>query len=103
MFASAVIGMLVIVGFATVVGLVLCQTLRSHLDEIESIIMNSAASSNPRSDIPAEVLALASRLGVRTDTPSGSVIFNHSRHTWMETGDKPVKFASRQTASIVSC
>ena len=103
MFRSTVNGMLVIVAPATVVGLLLCRTLRSHPHEIASTVMSPAASNNPQFHIPVEVLAPAARHGVRTDTPPCSMIFNHSRHTGMKLGDKPMKFASRKTASIVLC
>lgn len=72
---------------------------RAHLESLERDVKAGPTSPGPRQDLPPEILALAKRLGARSDNPPPFIILEQSGLMWREPGQKPMGFTAVQTIS----
>ena len=100
MTAMIVATVLLIVAVACAVLLVMRQRFAAHLDALEAEIRKAGSMHTARSDLPPEVVALASRMGAQAAGASGFVTFEQSGQMWQAPGDKPTDFTARQTVGI---
>lgn len=78
-----------------------CWDFARRLDDLEQELADGPPAE-PRSNLPAEVAALAKRCGARADRPSRSVRFSQTGQMWTAPGSKTMEFEARQTASSTS-
>lgn len=100
MITKIVIAILLIAGSGCVVALVMRQRFIAHLDTLEAEIRKPDGSSRPRTDLPAEVVALATRMGGRGDGTASFVSFEQSGQMWDAPGGMPMDFSARQMVRI---
>ncbi len=93
-------GMLLAAGFGCVLVLALRRRFSAHLDAIETEVRESNSRQETRTDLPPEVVALASRLGARPDGASRFAAFTQSGQMWRTPGGKPMDFTARQTMCV---
>jgi hypothetical protein len=65
------------------------DALARHLD-------NSQIASGARTDIPSEVIALAARLGARSERPTRTIDLRQTGTMWFKPGGQPRAFTARQ-------
>ena len=95
-----VLTILLIAAVAFVAVFTMRRRFATHLDTLEAKIRKPGSSSNARSDLPAEVLALASRIGAQVNGLTGFATFEQSGQMWQTPGGKPSDFTARQTVGI---
>src|ERR1700676_4911234 len=100
MIAPIVAGVLLVAALACVLMLVMRQAFTAHLDALEAEIRKPGSAPNARSDLPAEVIALAARMGARAVSASGFARFEQSGQIWQTPGGKPMDFTARQTVRV---
>ena len=76
------------------------RSFSAHLNRIEAGLRAIGAGEGPRSDLPAEVLALAVRMGARREGANAVAEFEQSGQMWRAPGGKPMDFTARQTVRI---
>jgi hypothetical protein len=86
------------VGVAIV--LVLRRRFTNHLADLEAQLREAGAAQGGRSDLPAEVVALAARMGARADGAPDFTAFEQSGQMWQTPGGKPQDFTARQTIRV---
>ena len=100
MIARALLGVLIIVGLASLSVLALRRGFVSRLDRLEASTREADTPRNARSDLPPAVLALAQRTGARTRGASTSAVFEQTGQMWRTPGGHPMDFTARQTVNI---
>ena len=88
------------VALLVVWGLYVRGRFLASLDHLERELAAPRAQSAPRDDLPPEVLALAARLGARTDSKSNYVAIRQAGEMWSAPGKKPMVFTARQSISL---
>lgn len=96
--------MLPAVGVALLVFAVAClfaaagrQRFHDHIDALDATLQEPGPVQTARTDLPAEVAALAVRLGARADRLSPFVRLDQSGDMWRTPGGKPLPFKAQQT------
>ncbi len=79
--------------------LYLRHTFNTHLDLIEMKIHASATNALPRTDLPPEVMALAQKMGARSDGAS-SAAFTQSGTMWLSPGGRAMQFTAHQIVGV---
>lgn len=97
MIANIMLGVLLVAGVASVAVLALRQRFTAHLDRLEAELQKPGQAQVARSDLPAEVVALAERMGARGGSASEFSVFDQSGQMWQTPGGKPTDFTVRQT------
>jgi len=69
----------------------------AHLDALDSSLRKAGLRQTGRTDLPAEVNALATRMGARADSPSSFTQFEQRGQMWRKPGGPPTNFKARQT------
>jgi hypothetical protein len=100
MGASILIGVVIVVGLAVVAALAMRRGFVAHLDGLERELQQPGASIEPRTDLPAEVVTLATRMGARSGGGSQFAVFEQSGQMWPAPGGKPMNFTARQTVRV---
>ena len=90
-------GAVLIGGFCVVGVLALRRRFMTHLDTLEAELRKPGPAPTGRVDLPAEVVALASRMGARADGAARFVEFQQSGQMWRTPGGPPLDFTARQT------
>jgi hypothetical protein len=99
-------GGFILIGVVIVIGLAVCGALAmrhgfvAHLDQLDRSLQRPGASIEPRTDLPAEVVALATRMGARLDGGSQFAVFEQTGQMWPAPGGKPMNFTARQTVRV---
>jgi hypothetical protein len=102
MMAPIVSGVLLAAALACVLMIVMRQRFATHLDTLEAEIRKPGSAPNARSDLPAEVIALAARTGAHAASASGFAAFEQSGQMWRTPGGKPMDFTARQTVRVAA-
>jgi len=100
MIATIVQVILVVAVLGCVVALMLRKRFNARLDTIEAEIRKPAAACRLRTDLPVEVVALAARMGARSDSVAGFETFEQSGQMWPAPGGQPSQFTARQTVRV---
>jgi hypothetical protein len=100
MILAIAIGTSLIVGFGLIAALVMRRRFAKHLDAIDAELRKPATMATDRSDLPAEVLALAARLGARVGGQPDFAVFEQSGQMWQQPGEDPMNFCARQTVRV---
>ena len=100
MITKVLIGAVLVVGLTCVVLLVMRYRFMTHLDTLEANLRQPVMNQAARTDLPAEVVALAARLGARPDGSSGYVTFKQTGQMWQAPGAKPMGFTANQTIRL---
>lgn len=90
-------------GLASIAVAVAAVARRSFLGHIESLqrsLEQARKASEPRTDLPAQVLTLANRLGVSAGGEDRLVRLTQSGEMWLKPGAKPVTFTAQQTIAV---
>ena len=97
MIPKILAGALLIGGLASVGVLATRRRFITHLDTLEAELRKPSPAPTGRTDLPAEVVALAARMGARADGAAGFVEFEQSGQMWRTPGGPPSDFTARQT------
>ena len=100
MITGILLTFLIIAGVAGVAVLALRQRFTAHLDALDAKLRNLARTQAARSDLPAEVIALAMRMGARADGASEFAAFEQLGQMWKTPGGKPADFRARQIVRV---
>lgn len=100
MIAIASMGVLLAACLACVAIFAMRQRFMAHLDLLEKAIRTRSSVANPRSDLAPEVVALAARLGARTENGPSFVAFEQAGQMWRTPGGKPMDFTAQQTVGV---
>ena len=100
MIAKMFMSILLLSGLAYLVVRALRRRFTVHLDSLEAELRKPGAVQRARSGLPAEVEALASRLGAAADGTSSFASFEQSGQMWQLPGRKPMDFMARQTVRL---
>jgi hypothetical protein len=73
------------------------RNFQARLDGVDNAVRAPEHGNGPRTDLPPEVLALASRLGARGDGAPSCAVLEQTGQMWMTPGGKPMGFTARQT------
>jgi hypothetical protein len=92
--AAAVITLFVATG--TVGTLVARWRFSRKLDALERHLENTQVSSGARTDLPPQIIALAARLGARSDRPTRTIDLRQTGTMWFKPGGRPRAFTARQ-------
>ena len=84
-------------GLASLGVLAVRRRFITHLDMLEAELRKPGPASTGQTDLPAEVVALAVRMGARADRAVGFVEFEQSGQMWRTPGGPPSDFTARQT------
>jgi hypothetical protein len=68
-----------------------------HLDALDAELRKPALPQSARTDLPAQVIALAKRMGACADGAAGHVVFEQSGQMWRTPASAPSAFTARQT------
>jgi len=72
----------------------------SHLDALDAELREPDGIRETRADLPADVVALATRMGARVVDAPAFVAIEQSGQMWQKPGGKPVAFTARQTIRV---
>ena len=100
MIADMIAGALLLAAFGCIIALVLRHRFGTHLGALEAELRKPCPAQSPRSDLPAEVVALAARLSACADGASSFIAFEQSGQMWRTPGGKPTDFTARQTIRV---
>ena len=78
MIADMIAGALLLATFGCIIVLVLRHRFGTHLGALEAELRKPCPAQSPRSDLPAEVVALAARLSACADGASSFIAFEQS-------------------------
>ncbi len=98
MVPKIIVGILLLAAALAGCVVYLRHAFQTHLDQIEAVIRGGEAAPMPPADLPPEVLALAHKMGARSDAPPACAVFTQSGVMWFSPGAKPTKFTARQVA-----
>jgi len=90
-------------GAALIAGAAVETTRRAfagHVDRLQRAVDDARGAVGPRTDLPAEVLALARRLGVSGDDRPRLVRLTQSGEMWLKPGGRPLAFTAAQTLAV---
>ena len=90
-------GALLVGGLASVGVLAVRRRFIVRLATLESELRTPGPAPIERTDLPAEVVALAARMGARADVATGFVQLEQSGQMWRTPGGPPSDFTARQT------
>ena len=97
-------GTAILIGVFTVIAVVGALAMRqrfvAHLDGLEQELQRPGPTTGPRVDLPPEVVALAARMGARSDGGSRFAVFEQTGQMWPAPGGKPMNFTARQTVRV---
>lgn len=86
------------------IGLALAANARrkyhAHVESLRANLENTLRAAVARPDLPAEVTALARRLGVSSNDRSRLVRLTQSGDMWLKPGTKPLAFKAQQIITI---
>jgi hypothetical protein len=91
-------GLLTLAGL--VAGLAMRRRFNSHLEHLDAELRRAGPYQNARTDLPAEVAALAARLGARAQGAPDFTTFEQIGQMWQTPGGKPTTFTARQTIRV---
>ncbi len=95
------IGILIVAGLACATLLVMRYRFTAHLDRLDADLRKPNGNQGiARIDLPAQVVALAARLGARADGNLGYVTFRQTGQMWQAPGAKPMAFSADQTIRL---
>ena len=97
MISALVVVLPVAIGVLAVVALAMRGRFAAHLSMIEQKLRRPGSSAGSRNDLPAEVVALAGRVGARAEAESPFVVFTQVGQMWSSPVAKPMDFTARQT------
>jgi hypothetical protein len=84
-------------GLACAGVLIARRAFMAHLDTLDADLRKARPPQSGRTDLPAEVVALAARMGARADGAAGYVLLEQCGQMWRAPGGAPLKFTARQT------
>lgn len=72
------------------------RRFRRTLDALEHHLEDTQIGPGPRTDLPPQIVALASRLGARSDRPTRTIDLRQTGTMWFKPGGRPRAFTARQ-------
>ena len=100
--AGLAAGAALLSGAALVGAVVARRRFDSHLERLSAVLRGARTTPQNRSDLPAEVRALAERLGVPTDSAASFAEFTQTGQMWAKPGGAPINFRAHQTVRVDS-
>jgi hypothetical protein len=76
------------------------RSFLGHIESLQRSLEQRRKSSEQRTDLPPQVLALARRLGVPAGGEGRIVRLTQSGEMWLKPGAKPVPFTAQQTIAV---
>ena len=98
--AGLAAGAALLSGAALVGAVVARRRFDSHLKRLSAALRGARITPQNRSDLPAEVLALAARLGVPPDSAATFAEFEQTGQMWAKPGGAPMEFHADQTVRV---
>ena len=100
MMTAIVTSILLVASVLCTVALAMRRRFSTHLYTIEAEIRKPGSERTARTDLPPEVIALASRLGAQAESASSFATFEQSGQMWQTPGGKPTDFTARQIVGV---